>query len=242
MDSEDFAITIGFSHYGFLPSLRAPESDARYFARWLDEAGVPKVWYIRPDRVPVSQDDFDKLFAPILESPQDQSGRIGRRLYVYTSGDGVNTRDGDLALVLPGASSNFVPAISLSAYADYFRLSGLFEEIVLFADCIRSSSIVVQPSVPLWHRRDESSASSTAFYGFSMQALMQAYQSSPYGHEVPGSRFTQALLDGLKGAAVDNEGRVTSASSCNVSSNRTDRLKLLSSNFSVIHPSYSEPA
>jgi hypothetical protein len=102
MAASDHAVVVGISRYPFLGDLSGPENDAMDFAGWLLDAGGGNVppgnvqrilssdWALSTDPLDAEptttrlEAAFDRLF----EWGERNSGKAGRRLYIYLAGHG----------------------------------------------------------------------------------------------------------------------------------------------------------
>ena len=211
----DYAVVIGISVYPKFPELRplaSPRRDAEAFASWLtNSAGVPanQVQVLVNDSSGTdhpNRSNVDAAFERLLPS---EGGRR-RRLYIYVSGHGYASERDSVVLLLAGATRLLSDAIDVREYADYFRLSGAFEEVVLFADCARSIQRDFAPpmSFPFATLRRSPGEESAYLYGFAA-----AYGSEAFEIPQPGGVsgvFSSALMSGLSGGAAGADGSITS--------------------------------
>lgn len=223
MAATDRAIVVGVKDYPSLGNLDGPENDARDFETWLlDPAGgaVPPANIKR-----ILSSDFAATANPLdaepttvrLERAFDElydlgnaNGKAGRRLYVYLAGHGFAPSLEDAALLMANAArGKSGHHISGRTYANWFRQSAFFDEVVLFMDCCRENSARagVRPSP-----YDPLSAAVPAhhLYGFATE-WSRASRERPIGAggQIQGL-FTIALLAGLRGGAPRNAaGQVT---------------------------------
>lgn len=224
MARTDHAIVVGIKDYPSLGNLAGPENDAKEFERWLvDKNGgdVPPANIVRIlssdfqvtakalDAEPTTM-RLDRAFGDLFELGDSQGGKAGRRLYIYLAGHGFAPSIEDAALLMAnaarGMSGHHVPG---RGYANWFRQSAFFDEVVLFMDCCRENfarpgirAIPLDPiraGIPAHH-----------LYGFATE-WSRASRERPIG---TGGQFqglfTTALLAGLRGAAPRNQaGQVT---------------------------------
>ena len=227
-NKEDFAIVIGISRYPQLRNLIGPVNDAREIVSWLvdpiggalpqenvqllvsEEGREPNEEAAHPNR-----DDVDRAFEKVLKLPVRDDERVGRRLYIYMTGHGYGANSDDVAFLVADASeSSLGRSIAARAYADYFRQSGKFDEIVLFVDCGRATSprvaMPLTPTPPPWvtpvpqHGRDAS-----FFYAYATAHYGEAYETVAEGTERVGGLFTRAIIDGLRGRAAGQDNIVS---------------------------------
>ena len=239
MNDRDFAVVVGISKYGSLrPELEGPERDANAFADWLespDGGAVPsqnvtRILSSRFANVNAALGDnifgyqptlsaMTEAFFPLIQRAVKNSHvvpRVGRRLYIYMSGHGMtpradpNTSTNNSAL----APANWMADVNLEcisgqAWAEWFRLSHAFSEIVLFMDCCRTDMPDVPPTLittpPVRGGRPEEVQ---VFYAWATQWDSRAWEQPLGSPAAKRGVFTYALLEALR-EAPDEQGRIT---------------------------------
>lgn len=239
MNERDFAVVVGISKYGSIrPELEGPERDAAAFANWLespDGGDVPSRNVTRilsssfePDNLALGQNvenyqptlsAITAAFFPLMRRAVQNPNvpRVGRRLYIYLSGHGMTPRVDPVSSTNNAAllAANCIEdvnyeSISGYAYAEWFRLSHAFEEILLFMDCCRNdkpdvpSAIITTPIVRGGRPDDVQ-----VFYAWATLWDTRAWE-QPLGNP-PARRgvFTYALLEALNEGPPDEQGRLT---------------------------------
>jgi uncharacterized caspase-like protein len=224
MAADDRAIVVGVKDYPSLGNLDGPENDAKDFQAWLldDEGGA-----VPPDNVRrILSSDFqatqnpldaepttvrlERAFDELYELGDSRNGKVGRRLYIYLAGHGFAPSLEDAALLMANAGrGRSGHHVSGRNYANWFRQSAFFDEVVLFMDCCREHSaragVRPVPYDPLSAR-----APARHLYGFATE-WSRASRERPVGAkgQIQGL-FTVALLAGLRGGAPRNPaGQVT---------------------------------
>ncbi|MCC6531653.1 MAG: caspase family protein [Burkholderiales bacterium] len=239
MNDSDYGVVVGISKYGSIkPELEGPERDATVFSEWLLSStggGVPKanvqlilssqfqtsnaalagdVFGYEPTLARVTS-AFAKLMAMTVRNAQ-KAPRVGRRLYIYLSGHGITPRSDPLhslnnsGLLMANCIEDVIyDHIGGQAYAEWFRLSHAFNEILLFMDCCRTDKPDVPPAtittpVVQGGRVNEVQV----FYAWATQWDTRAWE-QPLGTP-PQKRgvFTYALVEALQQAS-DEQGHVT---------------------------------
>jgi uncharacterized caspase-like protein len=211
----DWAVVIGINHYRHLGTLRGPHNDADRFEAWVRDAsglGDPNVRSVRSTASPTAP-TRDPLVLPFLELAEElEATKAGGRLWIYVAGHGV---DPDIlstkAPVLLAANARagwYTQHLDVVNTAQWFRYSGYFREVVLFADCCRTDA----PRTPRMPTFDGGGAAGTGaqtryFAGFATRWSATARERAGEGGVVSGV-FTDAVLAGLRGAPPDGEGRV----------------------------------
>jgi uncharacterized caspase-like protein len=224
MAATDRAIVIGVKDYPALGNLEGPENDAKDFEAWLLDPGGGDVPQVNIKRILSS--DFavtanpldaepttvrlERAFDELFNLGDTNGGKAGRRLYVYLAGHGFAPSLEDAALLMANAArGKSGHHISGRTYANWFRQSAFFDEVVLFMDCCRENSaragVRPAPYDPL-----SAGAPAHHLYGFATE-WSRASRERPIG---AGGRiqglFTIALLAGLRGGAPrDAKGQVT---------------------------------
>ncbi len=236
MAAEDFAVIVGISHYPDpgVGSLQGSDLDADEFRQWLQDpkggdvppanirfinslavkdGGVP-AWKTRP-----LEHDVTGWFDELQGIAQGKPGkRMGRRLYIYFAGHGVVSKwafaplMNDAALLMANASPTNSPHIFGRIYAAYFMKAGIFDEVALFMDTCRDVVPTLVPRMLTYADRTvlTSNPIDRGYYVFATEWSKMTREKQIDG-QVRGV-FTKALLDGLRGAASDANGAVTTTS------------------------------
>jgi hypothetical protein len=172
LNAEDWAVIAGINYYPAFTNLKGAVTDATEFERWTLRYGyVPRehvkliqspsqapgtVYDAQPNIVQVSNE-----FLRLADEAQSKKlHRLGRRLYIFLSGHGIvatlaSTPDyREAALLMANASPNALTQhIGARAHAEWFRALGIFDEVILFADCCRDLEDNVPPAIlglPKW--------------------------------------------------------------------------------------------
>jgi uncharacterized caspase-like protein len=218
----DWAVVVGVDRYAgevAERALRGPNRDARAFADWLLAGGgvpadhlrvIPSSFSARP--LPSRQDVSDALWD--VRNAVLAGG--GRRLWLYFAGHGVEiARDGRNEPVLLTARAErgrWTEHIPGPTTADWFRLSGLFEEVVLVMDCCRTLAEQVGV-LRLFDDAEEATDRKTRwFFALATRWSRVARERAFPPDDAVRGVFTSALLEGLAGRAADTTGRVTDRS------------------------------
>lgn len=239
MNAQDHAVVVGISKYGSItPSLEGPERDANAFADWLESpqggavpaANVTRILSSKFEQHEANRNNDAFLYEPTLSSvtaafarlmaqaaKNSRVPRLGRRLYIYLSGHGITPRVDPItstnqSALLPANSMADVNLAGVSgyAYAEWFRLSHAFDEIIMFMDCCRTDRSDVSP-LPIIdpHIAGGRSEDVKVFYGWATRWDTRAWEQSlgtpPAKHGV----FTFALLEALTTGQTDAEGNLT---------------------------------
>src|SRR5262249_7620473 len=159
---------------------------------------------------------FDRLQAESFRPGLPK--RLGRRLYVYAAGHGAglpfqNDPDrSDAALLLADANPGNATHVMTKIRALYFLNAGIFDEIAVFMDCCRQP-VSLNPSYPSYlnaNAIDLLDGERRTFFAFATKWGLNTRE-KPFNGVTRGV-FTTALMAGLKGAAADPGGTITSSS------------------------------
>jgi len=224
--ADDHAVVIGINAYPGLTTLGGPCADACRMRDWLlaaDGGAVPPTnlkLLLTTDFHPPGptgvgdvhpvENEVNNVFRPLVTAGLGQ-GRVGRRLYLYMAGHGFSD-PGDMdsaALFAADAELMFAPHVAGTAYADWFRRNGVFDEIVLVMDCCRTVTplqSIRPPPLPNTSKPGLAAKVRTFYaYGTSWGATARE---RPMNGAVRGI-FTEALLQALRNARPNRQGRVT---------------------------------
>jgi hypothetical protein len=219
----DRAIVVGISNYPKLGigGLSGPVKDAHAMADWLQQSAGAHVTLITSegrgseswtvsDRRPNQQDIEDGFDSYILESMDQNTMRIGRRLYVYMAGHGFAPEPRHLALITANALRDVkIPNIQATSWIDWFADQLYFDECVLWMDCCAERTFLYDGGKPLMKKAaTRQNGRAKVFMAFAAGPSVSAFEGpiGPNG-EIRGL-FTDRLLRGLKGAAADASGTV----------------------------------
>ena len=233
----DFALVIGINHYPHLRSLAAAAKDAKRVAEWLqNRGGLPGsnielvVSGEHPAERPILQEvdaAFDRIFAAAGVKAREHPGWRPRRLYVYFAGHGCSQQISHIALLMANADFGWLNrALNATEYREVLA-TRTFPEQVYFFDCCRNYDLSVRGRGPEW-THDPSAAPIPGL----TQVVLYAAGFTEYANErnlIYDERrglFTEALLEGLNGAAATPQGIVSTG---RLSAYVEDRLDALTS-------------
>jgi hypothetical protein len=152
-----------------------------------------------------------------LAADNDDRGtglQAGRRLYLYFAGHGFSPQENQTALLMANATRQRVGHhVAGPAYADWFFRAGYFQEILLFMDCCRET-LPLAPLMPphfLPVTANQAVNQVRLFYGYGTR-WSRLSRERPMPDGLVRGVFTTALMAGLRGAAADVAGNVTSLS------------------------------
>ena len=223
-NSDHYAIVIGIDAYPFLRRLRASGKDAARFQTWLlDEDGgglLPEhiATFISPATLP----DIALSARPIQGEIDDtlmtwgvtQGHHVGSRLYFYFAGHAFGPKFNDVGMLMANAANGRLNShIGLQPYREYFHEQAPFDEVVFILDCCRDRvglnstrgpeltvNSVDGPASPV-----EDFVVLAAAYG------EKAFQADDTNTGERRGLLTEAVLEGLQGAARDQQGRITAS-------------------------------
>lgn len=234
MAVDDRGIIVGLTTYPNITSLQGPELDAEEFYDWLTAptggdvptANIQKIvsssFQPAPPAQPVDRpaqevaQAFDRLQAEAFTSGVPR--RLGRRLYVYAAGHGAalpfaaDPDRSDAALLVADASRFNATHVLTRVRALYFLNAGIFDEIVVFMDCCRNQ-FSFSPNYPSYINAVDMTSledEPRKFFAFATRWGLTARE-KPFNGVMRGI-FTTALIAGLKGAAANPDGTITSSS------------------------------
>ncbi|MFB7929562.1 caspase family protein [Streptomyces canus] len=219
---QDYALVIGIAHYPHLKSLLGPINDARRVAEWLKErGGLPSenvkvieslgLEHERPVREEINA-GFDEIFARAEAQALERPGRPVRRLYVYFAGHGCSRERNHLALIMADANrQNLNRAVNATEYRNALARRMFPEQMYLF-DCCRKYDSRIIGHGPDWTSDDAEGdvQGLTQVVMYAAGFRQAAYERSMHWSLRRGL-FTQALLEGLEGAAATKSRMITSA-------------------------------
>ena len=222
---KDYALVVGIDHYPDYGSngrnLNGAVRDAKLFAEWLMDTttggGLPaancEIITSTEDSNRLTADTIDGAFARLWQAAKNANG--GRRLYMFFSGhgqvvDGPNYSILEQSLCLP-AWSFMRPncAVSTDNLSEIAIKCMPFEEVAVFLDCCRVSTIRVKAlptsvGCPLF-QDGHHEIKKQVFYA--AEPLKKAYEDGDEG-AVHG-HFTKALIQGLKTGTNRNGGGIS---------------------------------
>lgn len=236
MQNDHYAILVGIARYPQLGKgnspldLQGPRNDVDAVREWLlDPAGggfasrdtifefVPPAGTPAEAAVPTASqlDEFvARLDQIAFENKEQGRGRqVGRRLYIYMSGHGFSPGRQRACLFTADAQERLGHNVHATGWLNWLQDSGYFREFVLWVDaCMDRASFLPahDPPLPLTSSLQPPLAN---FVAFAAQRPLRAVELpvAEDGGKVHGV-FTWTLLEGLRGAAADLNGRVTGRS------------------------------
>lgn len=216
-----FAVVIGIDRYPGLTDLTTAQRDARRFREWLVdpagggllEANIREVKAsdreVRIEDALPTQVEVNDAFRDVQRRVQeaidaDAEAWHRTRLYVFVAGHGFKPIEGQGALIMANATVEMLGLhIELDKYRSWYEESGLFKEVLIFADCCRKEYDCRNAYGPPFSGIRTGRQTEAAVIGYAATV-----GSSAYGGDGRGL-FTERLLEALRGNAADRDGNVT---------------------------------
>jgi hypothetical protein len=200
----DLALVVGIGSY---PHLSVPQLDGS-----LDNAGEMATWLADPSggamqstdvvqllETAASSSNIEDVFRAVLRATRGPENERGRRFYMYLTGYG-RVEDRDKFLFVPSdATPDASKLVRVSEFADYLA-NAFFDELVFVADCDWKS----------FHTRSRTARLEVVAVEEAVQARAFLFITNGLDDE-PGI-LTKYFIEGLRGAAADSSGHVTSKS------------------------------
>lgn len=227
MNDLHFAVVVGINPYPGISDLTAAHSDASDFYDWVTSAKggkVPAANAVRilgelppgasPDAAkPTREIIYDTIssYMARVESALDGDPTVWARtrLYFFGAGHGIAPDEKDAALL----AANTVPKrytrhISCASLLEFFTRVQLFRELVLFADCCRTSAIDTVARMPADLSGDRSDRGGVRkFFACGSIFGRQAKEETDLPADQRRGYFSRALLDGLRIGPPGNKGQ-----------------------------------
>lgn len=164
------------------------------------------------------RDEINRALAAVNREARTKAvkpaDREHTRLYIYLSGHGIAPPGGESALLMANAEDDLLGEyVEVSRYANWYVACGYFREVVIFADCCRQQLPGVPPAnAPGLTECSEPAGQTLRFLGYATGlGELAAEAGGALNPDNGRGFFTRALLAGLRGAARDDNGSVTSS-------------------------------
>jgi hypothetical protein len=233
MNDLHYAVVVGINRYPGFTDLSYAKTDAICFYEWLtnpqegaiprnqveliratkrEEQGFLSIRNARPLRSNVEHALLD-FHGDVLRKVREHPGAWeDTRLYLYVAGHGVVPSGGQGAVLFADCQpTNYYwgAHIDLLEYRLFYEKSGIFKEVVLLADCCREILAGTPPVVPAtFGDYNLARGAERRFVGYATQMHQLAGEPEPVVADSAGKDgrgfFTRALLEGLRGKAVDH--------------------------------------
>ena len=222
----DFAVVVGVARYpelsaeGVAVDLDGPNNDALAVRDWLID---PDGGRLEPANVRMARSaDFDPI-DPLDPQPararierelkwveQQTEASAGNRLYLYFSGHGFSPVLEEGAVFTAEATQTSPEYVYAHAWMRWFRKAQRFRETVLWMDSCMNYEQSIPVNEVLMRPKIGTGVPGPAFIALAAQTKSALEHSMPDG-QVHGV-FTWTLLQGLRGGAADERGRITAES------------------------------
>jgi hypothetical protein len=224
----DYAVIVGIDRYrsdAGLEPLKGAVNDAKLFYEWIVD---PEGGGLDPAHVTLITSPDDGSLAPNVDGIEDpiwtfyqKSNEgvrpVGRRLYLFMAGHGVNPIEGDdCSLVAANSQISPLRVLTGRMTAERVLKQPMFEEVVLFMACCRDvNASATYCNLPL--PGEPLNGDSRYLHGLAVKWRKRAVEKELPNPNDPAkpplwqSVFSHALLKSLR-SAVDNNGDVTSLS------------------------------
>lgn len=242
VNEDHFALVIGVDDYPNYRSLNGAKRDAQDFRDWLidrETGGGLKdehVWLVLSDDDPARP--IHKHIDDALEKLLDAAATDAARLYIYFSGHGLSRSKTatDLCLAEWSRRRNGL-ALDSADYLEMLSDSGRFPEIIMLLDCCRIRKVrrrALPPTIDPARPGDNAPevrtfvAYATEFLNLAHEVAVEADELDPDTLPLVRGHFTQALIQGLRGAAAESTGGVKASRLKEHLEVRTPEIALLS--------------
>lgn len=232
MNADDYAILVGINRYPELGEgnspidLQGPGNDVQAIRAWLlDPAGggFPDAGKILEVAVgsgatgPTAE-QLDRLVSQLDDIAQAnrkarKGMQVGRRLYIYMSGHGFSPARQRACLFTADAKERLGLNVHATGWLTWLQDAAYFREFVLWVDACMNRVSFVLPHDPPLPLAAASIPPRASFVAFAAQRPLKAVEAAmPEDADRMHGVFTWTLLEGLRGAAADANGRVTGRS------------------------------
>lgn len=219
----DYAVVVGVAQYpqlsaaGIATDLDGPNNDASAVLQWLlDPAGgrldkdnvqvIRSSDFVPPD--PVDPQPAERRIEDALRWVEEKTRDVkGGRLYLYFSGHGFSPVMQEGALFTADATHVSMSYVYAHGWLKWFRMAQRFEEFVLWMDCCMNYQQSI-PVRPVNMRTEVAQGTPGPEFVATAAETKSAIEGEMNDGLVHGV-FTWTLLQGLRGGAADDRGRVT---------------------------------
>lgn len=222
MAEDDHAIVVGITHYPGFSNLKGSENDARAFEKWLRSPSGGDVPEHNIKLILSSQ--FRRMSNPAKAKPTAEAltkaidnlhdiglkggSHVGRRLYLFLAGHGIAREIHEAALLMANAAKGRTGhKIPGEPYADWFKESAFFDEVVLFMDCCLEDNKLSPPGGCHLDPISGGKKRARSYYALAAELGQSAEERTDKDGKMRGV-FTSALLAGLRQGPPDG-GDVT---------------------------------
>jgi len=205
-----------------MSDLQSAQSDARDFHEWVTSStggAVPRdqAQLISVDLpAKVNRRTAEPTRQRIIEALEDCKEAVRTqlathpenwphtRLYFFGAGHGIAPAPRDAALLTANASPTHLHEhISCGSLLDYFSRVQHFKQLIIFADCCRTEERFVVPIPPPWTEDSINRGNVRKFFAAGARFFQRSFERIDGTPDEQRGYFTRALLDGLRGGAID---------------------------------------
>ena len=155
--------------------------------------------------------DIEKLAQ--VNRKEEKGLWVGERLYLYMAGHGFSPERSQGCLLAADATQGVMNHIHATGWLDWLQKSAFFDEFVLWMDCCMDRMASRPIREPQMTEIDARIPPRAGFIAFAAQRPLKAVENPvPADGGTVHGVFTWALLQGLRGAAADQNGKVTGRS------------------------------
>ena len=227
----DHAILIGIRDYPALfgdkqsSVLQGPVNDVDAVKAWLldrrgggfiDDSTIHVI--ISAGGASPTEVELEQVLSRLVQLAEDSNVagtgfRVGERLYLFMAGHGFSPERSNACLYAANARPGFNAHIHATGWLKWLQESAFFDEFVLWMDCCMDRMATGPVRDPLLSAPDGGVPPRAGFVAFAAQRPLMAVENPiPADEGKVHGVFTWALLQGLRGAAADQNGRVTGRS------------------------------
>lgn len=227
----DHAILIGIRDYPTLLGdeqanvLQGPINDVEAVKAWLldprgggfiDDSTIHVI--ISAGGASPTEVELEQVLSHLMQLAEDSNDkgtglRVGERLYLFMAGHGFSPERSNACLYTANARPGFNAHVHATGWLNWLQDSAFFDEFVLWMDCCMDRMATGPVRDPLLAGPATDVPPRASFVAFAAQRPLKAVENPiPADAGKVHGVFTWALLEGLRGAAVDQNGRVTGRS------------------------------
>jgi hypothetical protein len=222
LNPNDYALVLGINDYPGIKdrSLKGAVRDAERFRDWLQDTavggGLPetnvKTIVSTPSPLKPLKDEVDEALSGLIKLAKAQGA--ARRFYFFFSGHGivpVERESTPTAFCLGKWTEDWRNyALDSDCYFNYIVNTQRFVEVILFADCCRLRKFMASGQCPFMANIAPGATpiSVRQFRAHATELMDAAYEAAGASDTEVRGHFSQALLNGLWGAAAEPGGGV----------------------------------
>jgi hypothetical protein len=215
MNDLHFAVVVGINPYPAIGPLTAAHADAEEFYDWVTSRKGGKVPGANAIRIlgeappggeasPTREFIYDRIeeFRQRVKDSVDRDPDAWptTRFYFFAAGHGIASERDDAALLAANVTRDrYTRHVSCKSVLEFFERVQCFRELVLFADCCRTSLVGTVKRIPADMSGDDGDWGAVRqFMAFGAIFGRQAKEEIDYPADKRRGYFSRALLDGLR--------------------------------------------